>query len=68
MVNTLTASMMIDSTFILFSSLHALTKAHVSNRRHKKRDSNGHIDQILHERPPDTFRVTTSLPSGPTTR
>src|ERR1017187_9172577 len=53
MVNALTASMMIDSRFISFSSLHVLAEVHVSDRCHKKRNRNRQINQILHEQPPD---------------
>jgi len=39
---------MIDSRFISFSLLHALTEVHVSNRQSEKRDRNCYPNNVLH--------------------
>src|SRR5215471_11420589 len=65
--------MIIDSTLMLFSLLHTLTKVNVSNRRRKKNDCYTNPKHVLHKLfsrkeiliPP--FSVTTGPLCGPTT-
>jgi hypothetical protein len=49
MVSALTASMIIDSKLIWFSSLHAIAKMHISNRQRKKRDRDGYPKNVFHK-------------------
>ena len=53
MVKALTASMIIDSTLITFSSLHAITEMHIANRHGKECDCDCNPDHVFHNAPPE---------------
>ena len=54
------------------ASLHSIAEAHVSDRKHEKRDRNDNIDEVLHTRIPLSqvllTSVTMSPASAPTTK